>query len=238
MEKVVFFDGNSILNRAYYALPPLNNRQGQNVNAVMGFLNIFLKTIETENPTNVVVAFDKRGKNFRKDLYAEYKANRKGMPDDLAAQMPILKEILTAMKVVFVERAGIEADDIIGSLVKRFELPSVVFTGDKDLLQLIDDNVTIVLTKRGVTDVVRMDEPTLMEQMSLTPAQIVDYKGLCGDSSDNIPGVSGIGEKGAKNLLAQFGSIENIYDNLELYHLKIFLSIFLQNPHKILIIQK
>lgn len=215
MEKLVFFDGNSILNRAYYALPPLNNRQGQNVNAVMGFLNIFLKTVENESPSAVVVAFDKRGKNFRKDLYADYKANRKGMPDDLATQLPILQGILSAMKVVFVEKAGVEADDIIGTLVKRFDLPSVIFTGDRDLLQLINDKVTVVLTKRGVTDVVRMDERTLLEQNSLTPAQIVDYKGLCGDSSDNIPGVNGIGEKGALNLLKQFGSLENIYQNLD-----------------------
>ncbi|MBR5251006.1 MAG: DNA polymerase I, partial [Clostridia bacterium] len=199
----------------YYALPPLNNRQGQNVNAVMGFLNIFLKTLENESPDLVVVAFDKRGKNFRKELYAEYKANRKGMPDDLASQLPILQEILTAMKVGFVQKAGIEADDIIGTLVKKIGANSVIFTGDRDLLQLIDDNTTVVLTKRGVTDVVRMDQVALKEQMGLTPSQIVDYKGLCGDSSDNIPGVSGIGDKGALNLLNQFGSVENIYQNLE-----------------------
>jgi len=215
MKKAVFFDGNSILNRAYYALPPLNNRQGQNVNAVMGFLNIFLKTIENELPDAVVVAFDKRGKNFRKELYADYKANRKGMPDDLASQLPILQGLLTAMQVGFVEKAGVEADDIIGTLVKKMGANSVIFTGDKDLLQLIDDNTTVVLTKRGVTDVVRMDAEQLMTQMGLTPSQIVDYKGLCGDSSDNIPGVSGIGDKGALNLLKQFGSVENIYQNVE-----------------------
>ena len=142
MEKIVFFDGNSILNRAYYAIPPLNDRDGVNVNAVLGFLNIFLKTLEEEKPTGVVVAFDKRGKNFRKQLYEGYKATRKGMPDDLAAQMPILKNILSLMHVKYVEKEGVEADDIIGTLSARFGVSSVIFTGDKDLLQLIDDNTT------------------------------------------------------------------------------------------------
>ena len=214
-EKIVFFDGNSILNRAYYALPPLNNRDGQNVNAVMGFLNIFLKTLENEQPTKIVVAFDKRGKNFRKDLYENYKANRKGMPDDLAGQLPILQGILKAMQIKVVEEAGVEADDIIGTLSNRFGLPAVIYTGDKDLLQLIDKNTTVVLTKRGVTDVLRMDEQTLLVEMGLTPNQVVDYKALCGDSSDNIPGVSGIGQKGALNLLKEYGDVDGIYDNID-----------------------
>ena len=187
MEKIVFFDGNSILNRAYYAIPPLNDRDGVNVNAVLGFLNIFLKTLEEEKPTGVVVAFDKRGKNFRKQLYEGYKATRKGMPDDLAAQMPILKNILSLMHVKYVEKEGVEADDIIGTLSARFGVSSVIFTGDKDLLQLIDDNTTVVLTKRGVSEVARMDEETTKAETGVSPAQIVDYKALCGDASDNIP---------------------------------------------------
>ena len=215
MEKIVFFDGNSILNRAYYAIPPLNDRDGVNVNAVLGFLNIFLKTLEEEKPTGVVVAFDKRGKNFRKQLYEGYKATRKGMPDDLAAQMPILKNILSLMHVKYVEKEGVEADDIIGTLSARFGVSSVIFTGDKDLLQLIDDNTTVVLTKRGVSEVARMDEETTKAETGVSPAQIVDYKALCGDASDNIPGVAGIGQKSAVGLLQEYGDIDNLYKKLD-----------------------
>ncbi len=215
MKKIVFFDGNSILNRAYYAIPPLNDKDGVNVNAVLGFLNILLKTLDDENPDGVVVAFDKRGKNFRKELYEGYKATRKGMPDDLAAQMPILKNILDLMHVRYVEKAGVEADDIIGTLSRRFGATSVIFTGDKDLLQLVDADTTVVLTKRGVSDVVRMDEKTTLAEMQLSPCQIVDFKALSGDSSDNIPGVAGIGPKGAIGLLKEYGDIDNLYDNLD-----------------------
>ena len=151
MEKIVFIDGNSLLNRAYFALPALNDSQGRNVNAVYGFVNLLRKVLKDYAPTKLVVAFDKHGHNFRKDLYADYKANRKGMPDDLAKQMPVLHDLLEKMKVVVVEQAGIEADDIIGTLAKRFSEPCFVVTGDRDMLQLVDDITTFLFMQPNTT---------------------------------------------------------------------------------------
>ena len=210
-DKYLFIDGNSLLNRAYYALPVLNSSEGQNVNAVYGFLNIMLKAIDEQSPTKVVVAFDMRGKNFRKELYPEYKANRKGMPDDLAQQMPVLQGLLSDMQIRYVQKAGVEADDIIGTLCKRFGGKNVVVTGDRDLLQLVSDDTTVLLTQKGVSEVQTVTIDNIDEEIGLTPRQIVEYKAIRGDASDNIPGVVGIGEKGALNLLAQYGDVDGVY---------------------------
>ena len=215
MEKIVFIDGNSLLNRAYFALPVLNDSQGRNVNAVYGFINLLLKVLKDYTPTKLVVAFDKHGHNFRKDVYSLYKANRKGMPDDLASQMPILHQLLESLHVKVVEQAGIEADDIIGTLSKKFAQPCFVVTGDKDLLQLVDDKVTVLLTKKGLTEVESVTPDNIESLYGLTADQIVDYKALRGDTSDNIPGVVGIGEKTATALLAQFKTLKGVYDNVE-----------------------
>ena len=215
MEKIVFIDGNSLLNRAYFALPVLNDSQGRNVNAVYGFINLLLKVLKDYTPTKLVVAFDKHGHNFRKDVYSLYKANRKGMPDDLASQMPILHQLLESLHVKVVEQAGIEADDIIGTLSKKFAQPCFVVTGDKDLLQLVDDKVTVLLTKKGLTEVESVTPDNIESLYGLTADQIVDYKALRGDTSDNIPGVVGIGEKTATALLAQFKTLKGVYENVE-----------------------
>ena len=214
-QKLLLIDGNSILNRAFFALPFLSDNQGHNVNAVYGFLNIFLKSIQDCAPDKVVVAFDMRGHNFRKDLYSEYKANRKGMPDDLAVQMPILEEILHLMNVAVVKKPGIEADDIIGTISSHFDGESIIISGDRDMLQLVSNNVTVLLTKRGVTEVEAVTPAYLQEVYHLTPKQVIEYKALRGDTSDNIPGVKGVGEKTAMQLLEKYGDIDNIYANID-----------------------
>ena len=215
MQKLLLIDGNSILNRAYFAIPALNDKQGQNVNAVYGFVNILLKVLDDHKPDKLVVAFDKHGHNFRKDLFADYKANRKGMPDDLAQQMPVLHNLLSAMGVTVMEKAGVEADDIIGTISKAFDGTSIIVSGDRDMLQLVDDKITVLLTKRGVTEVELVDPQTLQQNYHLTPQQVIEYKALRGDTSDNIPGVKGIGEKTAMQLLEQYGDVDNIYANLD-----------------------
>ena len=215
MQKLLLIDGNSILNRAYFAIPALNDKQGQNVNAVYGFVNILLKVLDDHKPDKLVVAFDKHGHNFRKDLFADYKANRKGMPDDLAQQMPVLHNLLSAMGVTVMEKAGVEADDIIGTISKAFDGTSIIVSGDRDMLQLVDDKITVLLTKRGVTEVELVDPQTLQQNYHLIPQQVIEYKALRGDTSDNIPGVKGIGEKTAMQLLEQYGDVDNIYANLD-----------------------
>ncbi len=214
-QKLLLIDGNSILNRAYFALPPLNDNEGRNVNAVFGFMNIFFKVCQDYAPDKLIVAFDKRGHNFRKDIYAEYKANRKGMPDDLADQMPILHELLAQMQVTVVEKEGVEADDIIGTVTARFDGESYIVSGDRDMMQLVSPLVTVLLTKKGVTEVEKVTPQTIQSIYSLTPEQVVEYKALRGDTSDNIPGVRGVGEKTAISLLEKYGDIDNLYANVE-----------------------
>lgn len=215
MAKILLIDGNSILNRAYFALPSLNNKQGQNVNAVFGFINIMLKVCQDYAPDKLVVAFDMRGHNFRKDIYPEYKANRKGMPDDLAMQMPVLHDLLAKMSVTVVEKAGVEADDIIGTITMDNGYENYVVSGDRDMLQLVSPSVTVLLTKRGVTEVESVDPETLKSVYNLTPSQVIEYKALRGDTSDNIPGVRGIGEKTAMSLLEKYGDIDTLFDNVD-----------------------
>lgn len=214
-QKLLLIDGNSILNRAFFALPFLSDNQGRNVNAVYGFLNIFLKCLQDCSPNKVIVAFDMHGHNFRKDLYADYKANRKGMPDDLAAQMPILEEVLQLMQVSIVKKAGIEADDIIGTISSHFDGESIIISGDRDMLQLVSQTTTVLLTKRGVSEVENVNPAYLQEVYHLTPKQVIEYKALRGDTSDNIPGVKGVGEKTAMQLLEKYGDIDNIYANID-----------------------
>ena len=213
--KILIIDGNSLLNRAYYAIPTLNTRKGQNVNAVFGFVNIMLKALSDINPTHIAVAFDAKGKNFRHSLYDGYKATRKGMPDDLAQQMPVLFELLDKMNIKRVSKQGVEADDVIGTVAKSFKMKAVILTGDRDLLQLVDDDIEVMLTKRGITDVERVTGQNIKELYHMTALQIIEYKALRGDTSDNIPGVSGVGEKTAMSLLEKYGDIETVYQNIE-----------------------
>ncbi len=215
MEKMLLIDGNSLVNRAYYALPPLNNPQGMQVQAVFGFATMLVKMIETVKPDYIVTAFDVHAPTFRHKLYDGYKSRRKGMPDELAAQMPVLKEMLDVMGVRHVEMAGYEADDIIGTLSKRYDVQTYIVTGDRDSLQLVDSSTRVLLTKRGITEVDEIDETSLLEKYELTPQGIIDYKALAGDGSDDIPGVPGIGDKIAKNLLKQYGSLSGVYASLD-----------------------
>ena len=220
MERLLIIDGNSIVNRAFYGIRVLTNHQGVPTNAIYGFLNIMLKTLEDRNPDYLCVAFDLRAPTFRHKAYDLYKAQRKKMPEELAVQLPLLQEILTAMKIPCLTAEGFEADDIIGTvseLCKQREIACEILTGDKDDLQLIGDGTGVLLTttRMGNTETELYTSETVMEQFGLSPAQIVDLKGLMGDSSDNIPGVRGVGEKTALALLQEYGSVEALYAGIE-----------------------
>ena len=215
MKKIVLLDGNSLVNRAFYALPPLNNPQGVQVQAVYGFTTMLIKTIETIRPDCIVAAFDVHAPTFRHEMYEGYKARRKGMPDELAAQMPILKEMLDVMGIKRIELAGYEADDIIGTLSKRFDAMTYIITGDRDSLQLIDDSTRVLLTRRGITEIDEFDVAALKEKMGLAPKGVIEYKALAGDSSDDIPGVPGVGDKTAKSLLDKYGDIDGVYSDID-----------------------
>lgn len=215
MEKLLLIDGNSIANRAYYALPFLSNKEGKPSGAVFGFANIIIKLLQEEKPDYVIVAFDHARKTFRNEIYSEYKMQRKPAPVELITQFPIIKEMLDSMGIKYFEQDGIEADDIIGTLSKNFTGETIILSGDKDLLQLIDDNTTVWLTKKGVSDLDKVNEARLNELFGLKPYQIIELKALMGDTSDNIPGVKGIGEKTALSLLERFQSVENIYANID-----------------------
>jgi DNA polymerase-1 len=218
--KLMILDGNSIINRAYFGVRPLTTRDGMHTNAIFGFLNILQKLMNEEKPDAVCVAFDLKGPTFRHLQYTEYKGTRKGMPDELAMQMPVMKDVLRAMSIPIYEVQGYEADDVIGTVGRKCGEAGwdcVIVTGDRDSLQLVDDHVTVklVVTKAGQTNATRYDRDTFFAEYGLEPKGIIDLKSLMGDSSDNIPGVAGIGQKTASALLQQFGSTENLYANLD-----------------------
>lgn len=215
MENMLLIDGNSLINRAFYALPPLTNAKGEPTQAVYGFTTMLIKAIEDYKPKYIAVAFDLKAPTFRHLKYDGYKATRKGMPEELAVQLPILKELLRLMNISIVEKQGFEADDIIGTLAADDSVMTYIVTGDRDSLQLIDDTTRVVLTKRGITDTVVLDEAKLMEDFSLTPRQVIDYKSLAGDSSDNIPGVPGVGDKTALNLISRYSSLDGVYSHID-----------------------
>ncbi|MGB4033349.1 MAG: DNA polymerase, partial [Christensenellales bacterium] len=214
MEKIILIDSNSLINRAFYALPLLQNNEGQFTNAVYGFVSMLQRLIHEEKPTHICAVFDTAAMTFRKEMFDGYKAKRKPMPDELASQIPILKELLCAMGIKILTMDGYEADDIIGTLAKCFHKDTIVVSGDKDCLQLIDDTTIVYNTKRGVSDVKVYDKKALLEE-GLTPEQVIELKGLAGDASDNIPGALGIGDKTARALIKEYGSIDNIYDNID-----------------------
>ncbi len=218
--KLLAIDGNSILNRAFYGIKLLTTKQGRYTNAVVGFMNIFLKLLHEIEPEQVAVAFDMRGPTFRHALYTEYKAGRKGMPPELAEQLPVVKELLTLLGYRIVETEGYEADDILGTLAQaacREGIPCRIATGDRDSLQLVSDCVYVYLatTKMGRPLTTIYNEQQLLEEYGLSPAQMIDLKALMGDASDHIPGVPGIGQKTATDLLTRFGTLEQIYAEVE-----------------------
>lgn len=214
MEKIILLDSNSLINRAYYAIGYLSTKDGQYTNAIYGYISMLARLINDEKPTHICAVFDEREKTFRSELYSEYKANRKGMPVELAAQLNPLKDILRAMGISVLSKSGFEADDIIGTLSKRFDADTVIVTGDRDSLQLIDGKTRVFYTKQGVSNIIKYDEKTLAGE-GFTPQKIIEYKALAGDKSDNIPGAKGVGEKTALELLSKYENIEGIYSNLE-----------------------
>lgn len=219
-EKILLIDGHSILNRAFYGLPDLTNSEGRHTGAVYGFLNILLRILEEENPDYLTVAFDLHEPTFRHKLYDAYKGTRKEMPEELREQVPLMKEMLTAMGIKIVSMPGYEADDLLGTLAKRSEklgMDVTILSGDRDLLQLATEKVMIRLpkTSKGKTVIEDFHAQQVKEKYQVTPPQIIELKALMGDASDNIPGIPGVGEKTATKMIVEFGSIENAYAHLE-----------------------
>ncbi|MBO7389841.1 MAG: DNA polymerase I [Clostridia bacterium] len=212
--KLLLLDSNSLINRAFYALPTLQDRSGRYTGALFGFVSMLSKLIKSEKPTHIVAAFDVHQPTFRHLKYDGYKAKRYPMPEELKAQVPAMKELLTAMGVAVVELPGFEADDIIGTLAKRSDMPTVVVSGDKDVLQLVSDKTTVLHTKKGITDVIRYT-PEVLKEEGLSPRGIIELKSLMGDHSDNIPGVPGVGEKTALDLIQKYGTLDNLYDHID-----------------------
>ncbi len=214
--KLLLIDGNSILYRSYYALPLLMSENGIFTNAIYGFVNMLVKTINEIRPTHMAVAFDVSKKTFRNDIYADYKGTRKPMPEELAAQTQPLKDLLSLMNIKIIQKEGIEADDILGTLSKKFDNTEVIIvTGDRDSFQLISKTCSVYFTKKGISDIKIMDTLSFDEEYHIPPTSIVDLKALQGDASDNIPGVSGIGEKTALELIRSYTTLKGVYDNIE-----------------------
>ena len=218
--KIMVIDGNSILNRAFYGIRQLTNHEGLPTNAVYGFLATLFKLQDEEQPDRTIVCFDVKEKTFRHLKFDTYKATRKGMPDELAAQLPITKQVLDALGVTRCELAGYEADDLLGTISRRADEHGdtcVVVTGDRDSLQLVGGGTTVMLvsTRMGQTTYQTYDTAAFREKYGFDPIHLIDLKALMGDSSDNIPGVPGIGEKTAMQLLHDFGTLDGVYEHIE-----------------------
>lgn len=222
MERLILIDGNAILHRAYHALPPLTTSQGELVNAVFGFCSMLLRVIADLKPDYLVVTFDRPKPTFRKQLYVGYQAKRPKMAEDLTPQVDLVHQVLETMEVSVFEVDGFEADDVIGTLAKQTQdsklktqnLETIIVSGDRDLLQLVGERVKVYAPVSGLTQTVLYDEKAVEAKYGLKPSQIVDFKALVGDPSDNYPGVSGIGPKTASQLLQCFKTLEQIYQNL------------------------
>ncbi len=215
MDKLFIIDGNSLIFRAFYALPPMYNSQRTPTNAVFGFVKMLTNIITKNSPKYMAVAFDAGKHTFRHNIYADYKGTRKPMPDELRSQLPIVKDLLKQMNITVIEIPEIEADDIIGSLSKKYDIDKVLISGDRDLLQLITPNCRVWLTQKGLTDIADLDEKGLMEKYGIKPYQVIEMKSIMGDTSDNIPGVKGIGEKTASKLISEYANLDNIYANID-----------------------
>lgn len=212
--KLLLLDSNSLMHRAFHALPLLTDDKGRNTGAVFGFLNMLTGLINEEKPTHVAAAFDLKAPTFRHKMYDGYKATRSPMPPELAEQFPVIKQMLEAMRIRVVEAPGFEADDILGTLSNKFDVQTVIVTGDRDSLQLVSDTTSVHLTKKGIKDVEVYTPKRLLED-GFTPSSFIDYKALRGDVSDNIPGIAGVGEVTAKNLLKEYGSLDEILCHAE-----------------------
>ncbi|MFH1186579.1 MAG: 5'-3' exonuclease H3TH domain-containing protein [Candidatus Levyibacteriota bacterium] len=219
MKKLILIDGNAIVHRAYHALPPLNSKDGKLTNAVYGFFSMVLKILNNIEPDYFTVCFDRPKPTFRKELYVGYQAQRPEMDDDLVPQIGLIHEILEKAKVQIFELDGYEADDLIGTisvkaLKEKEEIMVIIVSGDRDLLQLVNRNVKMLAPITGITKMLLFDKEKVEEKYGLSPSQMIDYKALVGDSSDNYPGVLGIGPKTAANLLKEYKTFENLYKNL------------------------
>ena len=215
-KRLIIIDGNSIINRAFYALPDMTNSEGLHTNAVYGFTRMLFKIIDDYKPTHISVAFDMKAPTFRHEEFSEYKAGRKKMPNELGQQLQPLKELLDTFNIHRMEMAGFEADDLIGTVAKKAEnddFKVYIVTGDKDAIQLASNKTTTLITKKGVGEVEEYNYDSVVERYEMTPTQFIDLKGLMGDKSDNIPGVPGIGEKTGIKLIKEFSSIENLIEN-------------------------
>ena len=222
-KRLIILDSNSIIHRAYHALPPLTTKKGEVVGAVYGFLLVFLKAIKEFQPDFVIACFDVPGPTFRHKKYKEYKAKRPPAPEDIYQQIPKVKEVLKAFNVAIFEKQGFEADDVIGTISKLAprkqvlpEMETIIVSGDSDTLQLVDSKTKVYALRKGVKDTVLYDkEAVVQKRQGLTPEQLIDYMGLRGDPTDNIPGVPGVGEKTATDLIQRFGTLENLYQKLD-----------------------
>ncbi|MDF2675554.1 MAG: polA, partial [Clostridiales bacterium] len=217
-KKLVILDGNSLINRAFYALPPMTTSNGQPTGAIYGFTTMLFKIFQEVEPDYIISAFDRKAPTFRHLEYKEYKAGRKKMPDELALQLDPLKKLLSAFNIGILEIDGYEADDIIGTISKKYEasdLEVLIYTGDRDALQLVSDDTRVMFTKKGISEIEVYDKSVIKAKYGFSPEGIIDLKGLMGDASDNIPGVVGVGEKTALKLLSEYGNVEEVYENID-----------------------
>lgn len=218
-KRLIVIDSNALIHRAYHALPPLSTKEGELVNAVYGFLLVFFKIINELKPDYVAATFDLSGPTFRHKKFKDYKANRPPAPDELYQQIPKIKKILQDFAVPIFEKKGYEADDVIGTIARKAylcqDLETIILTGDLDALQLVNNRTKVYTLRKGIKDAVLYDENLVRERYSgLSPSQLADFKGLRGDTSDNIPGVPGVGEKTAIRLVQDFNDLENLYQNI------------------------
>lgn len=221
MKKLVLIDGNAIVHRAFHALPPLHTHKGKPTNAVYGFFAMVLKVINDLRPDLLVVCFDRAAPTFRKQMYVGYQAKRPKMADELSSQFVLLHEVLEKAKFKIFEVDGFEADDLIGTISKQSKEEVIILSGDRDLLQLVNGHVRVLAPIVGVTKMILFDKEAVLEKYGLLPTQLPDYKALVGDASDNYPGVTGIGPKTASDLLKQYETFENLYQNMSVLNPKI-----------------
>lgn len=217
MEKFVLIDGNAIVHRAYHVMPPLTRSDGTPTGAVQGFFSMILKMIAELAPAHIAIAFDSPSPNFRKELFAQYQSQRPAMESDLSPQFGIIQGILRSAKISVYAVDGLEADDIIGTIAEKAKETGhqvYILTGDRDMLQLVNHKTKVLAPVKGISEMILFDEEKVREKYGITPSQFIEFKALMGDSSDNYPGVSGIGPKTASNLINEYGSVDNIYKNI------------------------
>ena len=215
MNSLVLIDGNSLINRAFYATPPMSTKDGTPTNAVYAFINMLVKIIGDIKPEHILVAFDRKEPTFRHQMFGDYKGTRKPMPEDLRPQIDLLKSVLDTLGISRYEIPSIEADDIIGSASKKFDKETIIITGDKDSFQLVDRTTSVYFTRKGISELEVFNNDNFQEKMGISPIQIIDLKSMMGDSSDNIPGIAGVGEKTAVTLTQTYGSLENLYEHID-----------------------